>query len=163
MPVSASIFFFSKEGLEGLLRLKISVSQIAEVFQVSRPVVYKAIANYNLKQSRYSHTSEADIQHAVSAIKDNHPNAGEVMLQGHLRASGINAQRRKIRKAISDLNPSVSTRKRPAIQRRVYSGPYQGRGQDFSGGTPNFPNPSHPTPPSPKSFSGDLIKDEITL
>ncbi|CAH3177505.1 unnamed protein product, partial [Porites lobata] len=94
----------SKERLEGLLRLKIPVSRIAEDLQVSRPTVYKAIAEYNLQETRHS-----DIQHAVSSIKGNHPNAGEVMLQGHLRAQGINVQRSKIRKAIHDLDPSSET------------------------------------------------------
>ena len=88
-----------------MLRLKIPVSRIAEDLQVSRPTVYKAIAEYNLQETRHS-----DIQHAVSSIKGNHPNAGEVMLQGHLRAQGINVQRSKIRKAIHDLDPSVTTR-----------------------------------------------------
>ena len=39
-----------------------------------------------------------------------HPNAGEVMLQGHLRAQGISVQHSKIRNAIHDLDPSVTTR-----------------------------------------------------
>ena len=69
------------------------------------------MAEYNLQETRYSDISEADIQHAVSSIKGNHPNAGEVMLQGHLRAQQINVQRSKICKAIHDLQ--------------------QGRGQQF--------------------------------
>ena len=107
-----------------MLRLKIPISRIAEDLRVSRPTVYKAMAEYNLHETRYSDISEADIQHAVSSIKGNHPNASAVMLQGHLRAQGINVQRSKIRKAIHDLDPSVTTRKRPAIRRRVYSVPY---------------------------------------
>lgn len=83
----------SKERLEGLLRLKVPVSRIAEDLQVSRPRVYKAMAEYNLHETRYSSISEPDIQHAVSSIKDKHPNAGEVMLQGHLRAQGIHVPR----------------------------------------------------------------------
>ena len=82
------------------------------------------MAEYNLQETRYSDISEADIQHAVSSIKGNHPNAGEVMLHGHLRAQQIHVQRSNIRKAIHDLDPSVTTRKRPAIRRRVYSVPY---------------------------------------
>ena len=114
----------SKERLEGLLRLKVPVSLIAEDLQVSRPLVYKAIADYNLHETGYSNISEPDIQHAVSSIKDKHPNAGEVMLQGHLRAQGSHVPRSKVRKAIHDLDPSVTSRKRPAIRRQVYSVPY---------------------------------------
>ena len=79
---------------------------------------------YNLQETRYSDISEADIQHAVSSIKGNYPDAGEVMLQGHLRAQQINVQLSKICKAIHDLDPSKTTRKRPATRRRVYSVPY---------------------------------------
>lgn len=106
------------------MRLKVPVSSIATDLQVSRQTVYKAMAEYNLQESRYSNISESDIRHAVSSIKGRHPNAGEVMLEGHLRAQGIHVQRSKVRKAIHDLDPSVTTRKRPAIQRRVYSVPY---------------------------------------
>ena len=59
----------SKERLEGLLRLKIPVSRIAKDLQVSRCTVYKAMAKYDLQETRYSNISEADIQHAVSPIK----------------------------------------------------------------------------------------------
>ena len=33
----------------------------------------------------------------------------------------------------------------------------------FSRGMHNYSNPSHPQPPSPKSFSGDLTKGEVIL
>ena len=107
---------YPKSNWKGCYGYGILVSHIVEDLQVSHPTVYKAMAEYNLQENRYSDISEADIQHAVSSIKGNHPNAGEVMLQGHLRAQGINVQRSKIRKAIHDLDPSVTTRKRPAIR-----------------------------------------------
>lgn len=44
------------------------------------------MAEYNLEETRYTDILEADIQHAVSSIKGNHPNPSEVMLQGHLKA-----------------------------------------------------------------------------
>ena len=113
-----------RERLEGLLRHKVPFSRIAKDLQVSRQTVYKAMTEYNLQESRYSNISETNIRHAVPSIKRRHPNAGEVMLEGHLRAEGIHVQRSKVRKAIQDLDPSVTSRKRPAIQRRVYSVPY---------------------------------------
>ena len=39
----------------------------------------------------------------------------------------------------------------------------QGCNQEFSRGIHNYSNPSHLQPPSPKSFSGDLTKGEVTL
>ena len=97
----------SKELLQGLIRLKVPVSRIAEDLQVSRCRVYKAMAEYNLDETRYCSISEPDFQHAVSSIKVKHPNAGEVMLQGHLRAQGIHVPRTKLRKAIHDLQSST--------------------------------------------------------
>ncbi|KAJ7382968.1 hypothetical protein OS493_031745 [Desmophyllum pertusum] len=113
----------SKDRLQGLLNLKLPVSRIAKAMQVSRPLVYKAIAENNLDGSRYSNVSESELQQAVASVKNNHPNAGEVMLQGHLRAQGIHVQRSRMREAILALDPSVTARKRPAIKRRVYSVP----------------------------------------
>ncbi|KAJ7387940.1 hypothetical protein OS493_001293 [Desmophyllum pertusum] len=113
----------SKDRLQGLLNLKLPVSRIAKAMQVSRPLVYKAIEENNLDGSRYSNVSESELQQAVASVKNNHPNAGEVMLQGHLRAQGIHVQRSRMREAILALDPSVTARKRPAIKRRVYSVP----------------------------------------
>ena len=103
----------SKERLERLLRLEVPVSHIAEDLQVSRPSVYKAIADDTLHETSYSSISEPAIQHA-----------GEVMLQGQLKAQGIYVPRSKVRQGIHDLDPSVTSRKRPAIRRCVYSVPY---------------------------------------
>jgi len=44
----------SRERLEGLLRLKVPVSQIATALQVFRQTAYKAMTEYNLKESRCS-------------------------------------------------------------------------------------------------------------
>ena len=45
------------------------------------------------------------------------------MVQGHLVAEGVHVQRDRIRKAIHDIDPSVTRRKRPPINRRVYDVP----------------------------------------
>ena len=61
----------------------------------------------------------------MAGVKKNHPNAGEVMVQGHLQSQGLTLQRHKIRKAIHAVDPDgVEARKRPTIKRRVYSVPY---------------------------------------
>ena len=56
----------------------------------------------------------------VASVKSNHPNAGEIMVQGHLVARGIDVQRNRVRSAIHETDPSISTRKRPPINRRAY-------------------------------------------
>lgn len=112
-----------KERLENLLRLKLPISRIADELQVSRPSVYKAIKELNINVAKFTNISENGIQEAVASVKARHPNAGEIMMQGHLSAQGIHVQRNRVRKAVHDLDPSVSARKRPAIRRRVYSVP----------------------------------------
>jgi hypothetical protein len=60
----------------------------------------------------------------VIATKQRHPNAGEVMIQGHMAAAGIHVQRHKIRTAIHSVDPEgVQARKKKPIRRRVYSVP----------------------------------------
>ena len=91
---------------------------------MSRPVIYKAIADFNLQQERYSDVSEEQLREVVAEVKQNHSRAGEVMLQGHLRARGIHVQRSRVRQAIYQADPlGPATRRRPPIRRRVYSVP----------------------------------------
>ena len=92
---------------------------------MSRPTVYAAIEEYNIPyEGRFSNHSNEDLDNAVRSIKANHPNSGEVMLQGHLRAQGINVQRDRIRSTIRDVDPEgIEARRRFRIHRRVYSVP----------------------------------------
>lgn len=106
-----------------MLRLKLPVSKIAELLEMSRPSIYKAIRTYGLNYNRYSCFNPDALQQTVSQIKLNHPNAGEVMVQGHLKAKGVHVQRQRVRNAIHLIDPNVSARKRPPINRRVYSVP----------------------------------------
>ena len=53
----------------------------------------------------------------MAGVKKNHPNAGEVMVQGHLQSQGLTLQRYKIRKAIHAVDPDgVEARKQPTIK-----------------------------------------------
>ena len=101
------------------------LAQIARDLGVSRPVLYKFIRENGISHEKYSTLSEQEVQNVVAEVKKNHPNAGEVMLQGHLQSKGITLQRHKIRTAIHAVDPDgVEARKRPTIKRRVYSVPY---------------------------------------
>ena len=78
-----------------------------------------------VQYEKYSTLSEQDIEDVVTVVKQKHPNAGEVMIQGHLQSRGITLQRHKIRKAIHAVDAEgIEARKRPAIKRRVYDVPY---------------------------------------
>ncbi len=89
-----------RHALLQLLNLNLPIKDVAEQFGVSRPVVYKAIKDFGINYKRFSELSDSEIQQEVQIIKQDHPNAGEVMAQGHLQSKGIHVQRDKVRKAI---------------------------------------------------------------
>ena len=91
---------------------------------MSRHLVYNAISEYGLESGKFTQESQGEIENAVIATKQRHPNAGEVMIQGHMAAAGIHVQRHKIRTAIHSVDPEgVQARKKKPIRRRVYSVP----------------------------------------
>lgn len=109
-----------KERLENILKLKLPISRIAREFDASRPLIYDAMKRYGINWSKYTNLEQDSLQQKVATIKTHHLNAGEIMVQGHLVAEGVHVQRDRIRKAIHDIDPSVTRRKRPPINRRVY-------------------------------------------
>ena len=68
-----------------------------------------------MQNDRYTTLNPDELLAAIREIKQNHPNAGEVIVQGHLEAKGIHVQREQIRNAIHHIDPTVSERKRPPI------------------------------------------------
>ena len=69
-----------RETLESLLKLNWPFSTVATNLQVSKPLIYKAITAYGLNGSWYSKIQQNQFEQTVSQIKQQHPNAGEVML-----------------------------------------------------------------------------------
>ena len=106
--------------LENMLKLNLPISRIARELEVSRPVVYNAIERHNINYTRYIHITKDGRLQMVASIKSNHPNAGEIMVPGHLVAREIDVQRNRVRRAIHEIDPSVSMRKRPPINQRIY-------------------------------------------
>ncbi|CAB4023417.1 uncharacterized protein LOC111328403 [Paramuricea clavata] len=107
-----------RDYLEDLISLKVPVSEIARSLGVSHPTVYAAIQGYNIRyEGRFSSHSDENLQDAVIGIKRNHLNAGEVMVQGHLRAQGVNVQRSRLRSIIKEVDPEgVQARSRLPIR-----------------------------------------------
>ena len=79
--------------LENMLKLNLPISRIARELEISRPVVYNAIEQYNLNYTQYTDITKDGLQQMVASIKSNHPNAGEIMVQSHFVARGIAVQR----------------------------------------------------------------------
>ena len=111
--------------LEMMLTLRVQVVKIAEQLHVLQSAVYKAIREYGIDYQRFSEISQNDIERAVIAVKEQHPNAGKVMIQGHLTSKGVHVQRDKVREAIHTVDPEgVEKRKQKPIKRRVYCVPF---------------------------------------
>ena len=114
-----------EDRLRRLLELKVPLAQIARDLGVSIPSLYKFIRENGISHQKYSTLSEQEVENSVKEVKKRHPNAGEIMIQGHLQSQGLTLQRHKIRKAIHAVDPDgVEARRRPTIKRRVYSVPY---------------------------------------
>ena len=84
-----------------MISLGYKTTQIANILGVSRPTVYRMMhdANINLAD-RYTNISASELDQKVSNIKSDHPNIGEVMAEGHLRAEGIKVRRSALRTSL---------------------------------------------------------------
>ena len=92
---------------------------------VSRPTIYKEMKRHNIDYvGKFTNHSNEDLKVAMTRIKENHPNAGEVMVRGHLQSQGIVVQRKRLRETLKEVDPvGTQERKRLKIKRRVYSVP----------------------------------------
>ncbi|XP_029199263.2 uncharacterized protein LOC122948369 [Acropora millepora] len=115
----------SKEAIEGYLDMGYSVSQTAEACGVSRSVLYSRMQQLGISyRDRFSRLDNNSLDAAVTDIKMSHPNCGEVMIIGHLRARGIIVQRSRVRESIHRVDPQgADDRRCRGIRRRVYSVP----------------------------------------
>ena len=96
----------SKEQLENLLSFGLPISEIARSLGALRPTVYTFMKEHGIPyQGRFTNHSEENLRNALTSIKRDFPNSGEIMVQGHLRAQGINVQRSRIRATNRDVDP----------------------------------------------------------
>ena len=73
----------------------------------------------------YTEISDPALDAAISRIKEQHPNNGEVMICGYLMAEGIRVPRSRVRASIHRVDPvGVEERRRRAVRRRVYTVPH---------------------------------------
>ncbi|XP_048878521.1 uncharacterized protein LOC125747369 [Brienomyrus brachyistius] len=114
----------SKEDIENLLSLSLTLTEVASVLVISRPTLYKYMQEYNIPQSKFSSIPDEELDAMINQIKSEHPHAGEVMLNGHLRSRGIIVQRRRLRESVKRIDGTgLESRRRTAVHRRVYAVP----------------------------------------
>lgn len=114
-----------KNILENFVALRVPISKMASTLGVSRPTIYNAMRKHNINyQGRFTSHDNEQVKTAISNITAGHPNAGEIMVQGHLRSQGICIQRRRLRQTLKEVDPvGTLARQRLRIKRRTYSVP----------------------------------------
>ena len=110
------------EEVELLRCLRFRWTKIAELLGVSRATLYRRLEEegiwYDLS---FTNISDRDLDATVEAIKEYHPNDGEVLMAGHLVSRGIFVPRVRLRASIHRVDPvNTAARRSVTIRRRVY-------------------------------------------
>ena len=66
-----------------------SWQEVADAIGASRTTVWRRLQEQNITLSSYTDISDQDLYDLVRTIQRNFPNAGVVMIQGHLRSQGV--------------------------------------------------------------------------
>ena len=107
-----------------LRKLHFKWIKIAEILEISRSTLYRRLDQAGISPDDYTPLLEQELDEIICSIKRNHPNDGEVLLQGHLLDMGIRVTRQALRASIHRVDhESVVTRQRHVVRRRVYSVP----------------------------------------
>uniref|UniRef100_A0A3P9B3S1 Integrase core domain-containing protein n=1 Tax=Maylandia zebra TaxID=106582 RepID=A0A3P9B3S1_9CICH len=82
-----------RERLKNLLDIQLPVSCIAKCLGVSRRTIYRRMQEFDLSvRGTYSTMNDQELDNIISAIKNQMPNAGYRMVQGHLVSMGLRVQ-----------------------------------------------------------------------
>ena len=67
------------------------------MLNVSRRTLYRRLEENNIPTKDFDSLSDATLDDVVTSIKCDHPNDGEIMMQGHLRRVGLKIKRQDLR------------------------------------------------------------------
>ena len=118
------LFQVQKEQLEYLFSLGFSWSAIAALLCVSHMTIYRRREQFGLLRDPQNTLSDQDLVTVLGQLRQEHPNIGETMVIGHLRAMGYRVPREKVRRIIRATDPiNTALRWRSLTPRRPYSVP----------------------------------------
>ena len=107
-----------------LIESGISVAEISRRLKISRKTIYKWLRENDLQRERFTNISDESLKEEIVAIKQEHPEVGEIMLTGHLRSRNIVVPRRKLRSIVREVDSAgVAARRTNSIRRRSYYSP----------------------------------------
>ena len=108
-----------------LRHLNYKWTKIASILGVSRATVYRRLEEAGISPDDSSPLTDNQLDEIITSIKRDHPNDGEVLLQGHLLRQGIRVSRQALRNAIHRVDhENTVARRRMVVRRRIYSVPY---------------------------------------
>ena len=108
-----------RDSLAYLRSLRFTWKDISDIMGPSPKTLRRRAAEWGIEA--YSVVTDSELDEKVSKIKEEFPNSGEVMINGHLLAQNVHVQRQHLRNSISRLGNSAQISRR--IYRRVYSVP----------------------------------------
>ncbi len=74
---------------------------------VSRATLYRKLEETGINTDDHSQISDRDLDNIISGIKQDHPNDGEVLIQGHLVQKGQKITRERLRKSIHRVDHEI--------------------------------------------------------
>ena len=116
----------SKECILSLRQLNYSWTKIARMLDISHHTLYRWLQEYGINTETFTDISESELDKLLKGLKTEHPNIGEVLLQGQLiHIIGIKVPRAKLRAAIHRIDHANTVcRRSTTINRRVYTAPH---------------------------------------
>ena len=100
-------------------------NKIASMLGISRATLYRRLEENGISSQDGSMLDDDELDDVMRAIKRDHPNDGERLVCGHLRARGLKVPRQAVRDSIHRTDhENVVARRCTVVRRRVYSAPH---------------------------------------
>ena len=75
-------------------------TKIASILGISRATLYRRLKEAGISPDDDTPLSDQQLDEVIFSIKQDHPNDGEILMQGHLLRQGIRVPRQALRNAI---------------------------------------------------------------
>ena len=106
------------DDIMALRALNYKWTKIAKLLSISHATLYSRLTEADISPKDHSQLSAAELDQVIISVKVNHPNDGEVLMQGHLLRQGIKVTRKKLRQAIHRVDHESTV----ARQSKVFNG-----------------------------------------
>ena len=109
------------EDIIALKALNYGWTKIALILGISRSTLYRRLNEEGVSSDSYTELTSAELDEVVIDIKRDHPNDGEVLVNGHLLRLGIRVTRAKLRASIHHVHDNTVAWRSRTVKRRVYA------------------------------------------